>query len=68
MSVEPGFIDKMVGKFEEWLPMNYREKAPKIPMKAGEQLDDLVRMKSGRNRSIAVPESGLCDELRSDHD
>jgi hypothetical protein len=39
---QPGFIDKMVGKFEEWLPMNYREKAPKIPMKAGEQLDDLV--------------------------
>ena len=39
---QPGFIDKMVGKFEEWLPMNYREKAPKIPMKAGEQLGDLV--------------------------
>ena len=39
---QPGFIERMASKFEEWLPTNFREKAPKIPMKAGEQLDDLV--------------------------
>ena len=39
---QPGFIEKLVGKFEEFLPTNFRLKAPKIPMKAGEQLDDLV--------------------------
>jgi len=39
---QPGFIDKMVAKFEQWLPKNFREKSPKVPMKAGEQLDDLV--------------------------
>jgi hypothetical protein len=39
---QPGFIEKMVGKFEEYLPSNYREEAPKISMKAGEQLDDIV--------------------------
>ena len=39
---QPGFIEKMVTKFEACLPSNYKEEAPKIPMKSGEQLDDIA--------------------------
>jgi hypothetical protein len=41
---QPGFIDKMVVKFEQWLPKNFRDKAPRVPMKAGEQLDGVDEM------------------------
>ena len=60
---QPGFIDK-VAEFEEYLPSNYKEKAPKIPMKAGEQLDDVV----GESEAPAESEYCLCDEICGDND
>ena len=52
---QPGFIEKMVTKFEACLPSNYKEEAPKIPMKSGEQLDDIASEKSGKNRNTCLP-------------
>ena len=39
---QEGFIEKMVEKFEAYMPGCYRERPPPIPMKEKQQMDDIV--------------------------
>ena len=39
---QEGFIEKMVEKFEAYMPDCYRERSPPIPMKEKQQMDDIV--------------------------